>query len=340
MTAMEIITRGAPYGANVDDFSIRRLAGTGELPPRPVDTLPENGAGNIIWNILCKCWSYKPADRPTASHVSTVMHKTYQPPGRTPFCLLGLGVPDHAEFRRWDAADAQAVDQRGHADLVSHFEQRGLTNYTELFHPNNIITVASIADTALANVYRAELLHHEPVAIKCVKHQTPYKKLKEQRAARELSCWSSYTHDNILSLLGFAVVGEEIAMVSPWMINGCVTDYVTHNPDCNRLELCSQLARAIAYIHAHDVVHGDIKSVCSYGLGHTGAITSLPTLQPNVLVSDSGIVKVTDFGVSIMDHQEIEFSVTSSGRGTERWQASGSIQNFDVSYDDHIEAGS
>ncbi|CAE6530728.1 unnamed protein product [Rhizoctonia solani] len=207
------------------------------------------------------------------------------------------------------------------ADLVSHFEQRGLTNYTELFHPNNIITVASIADTALANVYRAELLHHEPVAIKCVKHQTPYKKLKEQRAARELSCWSSYTHDNILSLLGFAVVGEEIAMVSPWMINGCVTDYVTHNPDCNRLELCSQLARAIAYIHAHDVVHGDIKS-------------------PNVLVSDSGIVKVTDFGVSIMDHQEIEFSVTSSGRGTERWQASGSIQNFDVSYDDHIEAGS
>jgi serine/threonine protein kinase len=44
-------------------------------------------------------------------------------------------------------------------------------------------------------------------------------------------------------------------------------------------------------------------------------------LQPNVLISDEGDVQVTDFGVSIMDHREIEFSVTSTGAGTQRWQA-------------------
>ncbi|KAJ1304031.1 hypothetical protein OPQ81_008439 [Rhizoctonia solani] len=50
-------------------------------------------------------------------------------------------------------------------------------------------------------------------------------------------------------------------------------------------------------------VHGDIKG-------------------PNVLISDAGTVQVTEFGVSIVDHREIEFSVTSGGRGTHRWQAS------------------
>ncbi|CUA74057.1 hypothetical protein RSOLAG22IIIB_10932 [Rhizoctonia solani] len=152
-------------------------------------------------------------------------------------------------------------------DLVSHSEQHGLTNYAERLHPNNIASVTSITDTALANVYRVELLHHEPVAIKCVKHQTPYKRLK--RATRELSCWSSYSHDNILPLLGFAVVSEGIAMVSPWIRNGRITDYVAHKPDCNRLELSSQLVRAIAYLHAHEVVHGDVKRAPEILLGST-----------------------------------------------------------------------
>ncbi|CUA71142.1 hypothetical protein RSOLAG22IIIB_09361 [Rhizoctonia solani] len=91
-------------------------------------------------------------------------------------------------------------------------------------------------------------------------------------------------------------------MVSPWMANGCITDYVVRNPNCNRLALCVQLADVIAYLHENNAVHGDIKGA-------------------NVLVSDKGTVQVTDFGVSIADHQEIEFSMTSKSRGTQRWQA-------------------
>ncbi|CAE6461662.1 unnamed protein product [Rhizoctonia solani] len=186
-------------------------------------------------------------------------------------------------------------------DLVAHFEKKGLINYTEFLHLSAILSSLSVADTALANVYRVEMLYHEPVAVKCVKHTTPYKRLK--RAARELSCWTSYKHEHILPLFGFAIVGEDLAMVSPWMQNGCITEYVTRHPSCDRLSLCTQLTRAIAYLHECGVVHGDIKG-------------------PNVLISDEGKVQVTDFGVSIVDHQEIEFSATSVGGGTQRWQAS------------------
>ncbi|KDN33048.1 hypothetical protein RSAG8_13863, partial [Rhizoctonia solani AG-8 WAC10335] len=119
-------------------------------------------------------------------------------------------------------------------------------NYTEFFHPASIVATVSVADTALANVYRLDTLFHEPVAIKCVKHNTPYKRLK--RAARELSCWSLYKHENILPLFGFMVVEGDLAMVAPWMKNGFVTEYVNRKP-----ELCIQLARAISYLHAHNM---------------------------------------------------------------------------------------
>ncbi|CAE6496322.1 unnamed protein product [Rhizoctonia solani] len=282
---MEAITWDVPYGADNYMISVHQTVALGKLPPRPKDVVPETEAGNMIWSILCKCWAYNPADRPTASQVCAIVHTVYQSSNGVQFKSPRLVVREDTSIQ----------------NLVSYFEQRGLMNYTEILHPASIVTAASVADTALANVYRVELLHHKPIAVKCAKHNTPYKKLK--RAARELSCWPSYSHENILPLIGFAVLGGDLAMISPWMNNGCITDYISRNPNCNRLRLCTQLARAIAYLHEQNMVHGDIKG-------------------PNVLVSDEGDVQVTDFGVSITDHQEIEFSTTSAGGGTQRWQAS------------------
>ncbi|KAH7325192.1 kinase-like domain-containing protein [Rhizoctonia solani] len=285
MTILEAITWDFPYyGADNYMISVHQMVALGKLPPRPTDIVPETEAGNTIWSILCKCWSYNPEDRPTASQVYGVMHMVYQASNGVQFKSPRLVVREETSIH----------------DLVLHFEQRGLMNYTEILHPASIVTAALVADTALANVYRVELLHHKPIAVKSVKHNTPYKRLK--RAARELSCWSSYSHENILPLIGFAVLGGDLAMISPWMSGGCITDFIATNPNCNRLGLCTQLARAIAYLHEENMVHGDIKG-------------------PNVLVSDEGIVQVTDFGVSITDHQEIEFSTTSAGGGTQRWQA-------------------
>ncbi|CAE6508013.1 unnamed protein product [Rhizoctonia solani] len=257
-----------------------------EPPPRPINTIPVNNAGDVVWDILSKCWSINPETRPSANHVCHVMNTVYQSPDGVAPKPLRLVVREDTTVQ----------------DLVAHFEKQGLINYTGFLDPSVIVSSILAADTALANVYRVEMYYHVPVAVKCVKHITPYKRLK--RAARELDCWLSHQHDNVLPLFGFAVIGEDLAMISPWMNNGCVTDYVASHPTCDRHGLCTQLAQAIAYLHEYNVVHGDIKG-------------------PNVLISDRGTVQVTDFGVSIVDHQEIEFSITASGRGTQRWQESG-----------------
>ncbi|KDN33572.1 hypothetical protein RSAG8_13335, partial [Rhizoctonia solani AG-8 WAC10335] len=301
--SQETFTRDLWYSSDPDIDPLGNQLQQGELPSRPTVGIPADTAGNMLWDILCKCWSFKPEDRPTASEVSAVMHMVCKTLGSVVFCLLGINAPDHS-----GVVDGVALipprlvvrEDTSVQDLVSHFEQRGLANYTETIYSGSMVTIVSVADTALANVYRVELPDYRPIAVKCVKHNTPYKRLK--RAARELDCWSSYKHENILPVFGFAMVGADLAMVSPWMSNGCITDYVAKYLTCDRLILCVQLAKAIAYLHENNVVHGDIKG-------------------PNVLVSDTGAIQITDFGVSIMDHQEIEFSATSSGRGTQRWQA-------------------
>ncbi|CAE6453677.1 unnamed protein product [Rhizoctonia solani] len=185
-------------------------------------------------------------------------------------------------------------------DLVSYYEKSNIANYTEPLLETDITTAIPFADTALANVYRVDLPSQGHVAVKCVKHPAAYKRLK--RCARELACWSSHLHPNILPVLGFAIVKGDLAMISPWMKNGRISDFVVKNPGINRLALCVQLISAVAYLHDCGLVHGDIKS-------------------SNVLICDKGQVKVMDFGVSVMDYNRIKFTVTSASHGTQRWQA-------------------
>ncbi|KAF8706638.1 kinase-like protein, partial [Rhizoctonia solani] len=295
------IIKGYTSYTDIPEVHIRQNAG--KAPPRPVNIIPGDDAGNQVWNILCKCWLNNSANRPLATDVCDVMRSVYHSSSETLFacstfewsdtyCLAGGPV-----FKVFDLVVKENTTV---LDLVGYFEKYDLVNYTDLLHQHHIETAMPFADGALANIYKVKVSRTRYLAVKCVKHETPYKKLK--RAARELSCWSSYKHKNILPILGFAIVKGDLAMVSRWMKNGYVTEYVVNNPNCDRSGLCIQLAKAISYLHKNDIIHGDIKG-------------------PNVLISDTGVVQITDFGVSVMDHQEIKFSSTSSRGGTQRWLA-------------------
>jgi hypothetical protein len=52
--------------------------------------------------------------------------------------------------------------------------------------------------------------------------------------------WKSLHHPNVLQLIGVTMTGGKFVMVSKWMGNGNIVEFVGRYPDVNRLDLvCS-----------------------------------------------------------------------------------------------------
>ena len=89
--------------------------------------------------------------------------------------------------------------------------------------------------------------------------------------------WKRLTHPNILPLLGVTITPFQL--VSNWMSGGDLPEYIKKYPDADRLGLvgafpwrlprtypCCQLsdvAKGLCYLHSCNVIHGDLKGVCS-----------------------------------------------------------------------------
>lgn len=96
--------------------------------------------------------------------------------------------------------------------------------------------------------------------------------------------WINLNHDNVLPCLGFAEHNNLPALVSEWMENGNVIDYLAKNRDIDRVivvcasslalpDLCPDIigkakgiASGLKYIHGEGVVHSDLKGVCIISL--------------------------------------------------------------------------
>jgi len=49
--------------------------------------------------------------------------------------------------------------------------------------------------------------------------------------------WKTLRHPNILPFIGVMMSDTQFAMVSEWMVNGNINQFVKAHPDANRLEL-------------------------------------------------------------------------------------------------------
>ena len=95
--------------------------------------------------------------------------------------------------------------------------------------------------------------------------------------------WSSLRHPNVLPLLGATMTGAQFTMVSEWMGNGNINEFVKAYPDADRLGLVSfplkvllshsllittrpvqlrDVGRGLEYLHGQGMIHGDLKGVC------------------------------------------------------------------------------
>ncbi|TEB23895.1 kinase-like protein [Coprinellus micaceus] len=145
----------------------------------------------------------------------------------------------------------------------SSFIYRGTVTYPTC---NDIVKVA-------VKAIRCNSTNDDPVYIKTLR----------RRLSQESAAWSTFSHKNIIPLLGLAqdpaLSGIVPVMVSPWCNNGTVLHFVQKYPETQRIPLIKGVASGLHYMHCLDAVHGDIKSA-------------------NILISDDFRPLLTDFGFS------------------------------------------
>jgi eukaryotic-like serine/threonine-protein kinase len=111
----------------------------------------------------------------------------------------------------------------------------------------------------------------------------------EARAAAKLS------HPNILPVLTFVETPDEVMMVMPFIAGGDLRQRLESGPLSPRAAACVMIdvARGVAYAHAHGIIHRDIK-------------------PGNIILCDDGRAVVADFGLA--RSLEVDSGLTHTGQ--------------------------
>lgn len=68
-----------------------------------------------------------------------------------------------------------------------------------------------------------------------------------QKFCKEVVLWKSLEHPNVLPLLCVGI--EPLVMISEWMTNGNVIEYIKQNPEADRIALVGFLLLLGAHAH-------------------------------------------------------------------------------------------
>ncbi|KZV93896.1 WD40 repeat-like protein [Exidia glandulosa HHB12029] len=198
------------------------------------------------------------------------------------------------------------------ANVVVNFDRKVASGgYGDVYKGRLIRGVDGFSGDVAVKVTRFISVNVPEKAMKGIKH--------------ELAIWKRQRHPYILPLIGVYLRRGIPCAVSPWCYSGTILQYMKsarrgHEAEldapvtkcdfdllrlhCLEIRLLSQVVAGLAYLHAHNLSHGDIKA-------------------SNVLVK-GGVAQLGDFGFSVFlaDHS----GNTSSHLGTARWFAPESLQ--------------
>ncbi|HMK92153.1 MAG TPA: serine/threonine-protein kinase [Thermoleophilia bacterium] len=135
--------------------------------------------------------------------------------------------------------------------------------------------VGKIGAGGFADVYEAvDLERDEAVALKVVDERAA-----ATRVLREVEAAQTLDHPNIVALLDFFSDGRRSFLVWELVRGQSLAELVGELADDEAVLAAAQLCDALAYAHAHGVVHRDVK-------------------PQNVMIDPHGMVKVMDFGIA------------------------------------------
>lgn len=158
-----------------------------------------------------------------------------------------------------------------------------------------------IARGGMAQVYRAQdLMLNRPVALKVLYPELSVDPTFVERFRREAQAAANLSHPNIVPVFDW---GEEngtyfivMELVEGTSLAGLLREHRTMSPH-RAAELVAQVAAALAQAHRSGVVHRDVK-------------------PGNILLTEEGQVKVTDFGIAQAVSTEDNLTAAGSVMGT------------------------
>ncbi|KAJ7191690.1 kinase-like domain-containing protein [Mycena pura] len=137
-----------------------------------------------------------------------------------------------------------------------------------------------------SHIYKGKLFRSNgqttQVAIKMILSDSGFEQSSDslRQLQREAYIWERFKHENLVPFFGISYdVASWPVLVSPLYDFGHVGTFLKEHPTANRPELVLGVASGVEYLHANDVVHGDLK-------------------VSNVLVDDRGVPRISDFGIS------------------------------------------
>lgn len=147
---------------------------------------------------------------------------------------------------------------------------------------------------SFATVFRADLVDRSGTRAVVVKaFHTLVTPEREALLQREIHLWGQIgAHPRILRFLGRCRFGfRQSGIVSPYMRNGNMMEFIRKYPGRNRLPWLLHVAEGMKFLHENNFVHGDIKGT-------------------NVLINESGCALLADFGLSTFVERSQQATIT------------------------------
>ncbi|XP_071740698.1 probable receptor-like protein kinase At5g59700 [Rutidosis leptorrhynchoides] len=143
-----------------------------------------------------------------------------------------------------------------------------------------------IGSGGFGKVYKAEVTHYKGRGLVAVKRLDRKFGQRDPEFWKEVMMLSRYSHENLVSLLGFCNTANDKILVYEYASNGSLDRHLSNKnlTWSQRIKICLDAARGLSYLHddngAHQrVLHRDIKSA-------------------NILLDDEWNAKVADMGLS------------------------------------------
>jgi len=150
----------------------------------------------------------------------------------------------------------------------------------------------------MATVFKGlQLSLQRPVAIKVLSHALRSDEDVRQRFQRESLIIARLNHPNIIHVIDQGITEDQCPFFIMEYVNGVGLDSVIRQGGVSigrALDICIQIAKALAYAHKNGIVHRDIKPA-------------------NVLVDFEGTARVLDFGIAHFFDEETGVSHTGKG---------------------------